>query len=493
MKSSYQIGIIGAGFGGMTAALRLKESGENDFVIFERAEDLGGTWRDNQYPGCACDVPSHLYSFRNAPNPNWSEAFSTQPEIWKYMKQVAQQNRLQEHIVYNAQIVSSVFKEETGRWQLTDKTGRTFDVKMLIAAIGPLNRPNIPPLKGLDTFRGTVFHSSQWDNSCNLEGKKVAVIGTGASAIQIVPTIAPIVKDLTLFQRTPAWISPRRNRKYLGLEKTLFKYLPFLQKLNRERIYWISEFLGLNFLGNKLMNRLGTLQALSKLKKEVKDPEIRKKLTPNYTFGCKRILLSDDYLPSFNRVNVHLVTEPIDHIEADGIVGKDGQKHEAEVIIFGTGFHAAGTDGFDMEVIGLKQCNLVKEWQQSGIQGFKGITVSGFPNLTFILGPNTGLGHTSVLHIMDSQMNYIIDYLHLLQKQGTKGYLDVQEQIQRVYNEQLQSQFAGTVWASGCQSWYLDAHGRNTTIYPGLTQTYRKATQHIDQKDYETVKGISGK
>ena len=488
MKATYRIGIIGAGFGGMTAALRLKEAGENDFVIFERAEDLGGTWRDNQYPGCACDVPSHLYSFKNAPNPNWSKAFSTQPEIWKYMKQVAQQHQLQEHIVYRAQIVSAVFVEPTGRWELTDKTGRTFDVKMVIAAIGPLNRPYIPQIKGLDTFRGTVFHSSQWDNSCNLEGKKVAVIGTGASAIQIVPTIAPMVKELSLFQRTPAWISPRRNRKYLGFEKTLYKYLPFLQKLNRERIYWVSEFLGQNFLGNKLINRLGTLQALSKLKKEVKDPEIRKKLTPNYTFGCKRILLSDDYLPSFNRENVHLVTEPIDHIEPDGIVGKDGKKHEAEVIILSTGFHAAGTTGFDMQIIGLNHRNLVEEWRQSGIQGFKGISVSGFPNLAFILGPNTGLGHTSVLHIMDSQMNYIIDYLHLLDKQGTKGYLDVHQQTQKSYNDQLQSQFAGTVWASGCQSWYMDEHGRNTTIYPRLTVAYRKMTQQIDPKDYKLVK-----
>lgn len=487
MKSKYQIGIIGAGFGGLTAALRLKEAGENDFVIFERATDLGGTWRDNSYPGCACDVPSHLYSFKKVPNPNWSEAFSAQPEIWNYMKQVADKHQLQQHIIYQAEIVSAVFNEENARWQLTDRSGRTFDVKMVIAAIGPLNRPYFPEFPGMDTFQGKVFHSSQWDSTCDLNGKKVAVIGTGASAIQIVPNIAPLVKELNLFQRTPAWIMPRRNRRYSHIGKTLFTYLPLLQRLNRERIYWVSEFLGNNFLGNKLMNRLGTLQALSKLKKEVKNPELRKKLTPNYTFGCKRVLLSDDYLPSFNRSNVHLITESIDHIEPDGIVCGNGIKYEAEIIILSTGFHAAGTEGFEMQVTGRNQRNLLQEWHQSGIQGFKGVTVSGFPNFTFILGPNTGLGHTSVLHIMDSQMNYILDYLRILKQQGEKGFLDVHQQVQQAYNDKLQSQFAGTVWASGCQSWYLDAHGRNTTIYPGLTQTYRKTTQRIDQKDYETA------
>lgn len=487
MKTSYQIGIIGAGFGGITAALRLKEAGKTDFVIFERAADLGGTWRDNVYPGCACDVPSHLYSFKAAPNPNWSHVFSGQPEIWQYMKTVAQQHQLEQHIVYDANITNAVFLPDEGKWQLSDTSGRTFTVKMVISATGPLNRPSIPPLEGLSSFEGQYFHSAEWDKNCRLEGKKVAVIGTGASAIQIVPQIAPKVSKLFVFQRTPAWIMPRRDRPYTTLEKNLLKMFPPLQTLLRERIYWVSELMGQNFMGNKLFGKLAKWQAMAKLKREVKNPETRQKLTPNYTIGCKRVLLSDDYLPTFNRYNVELLTESVSHFTAKGLVTTSGKTVEADVVIFCTGFHAADTIGFDMSIKGLEGKDLIKEWAAKGISGYKGITVSGFPNLAFVLGPNTGLGHTSVLHMMDSQMNYIMDYLALLEQQTPTAYLNTKLPVQQAYNQQLQAMFAGTVWASGCQSWYLDSHGRNTTLYPRLTVDYRKETRHLNPADFEIV------
>ncbi|OWY26217.1 NAD(P)/FAD-dependent oxidoreductase [Sphingobacteriales bacterium UPWRP_1] len=487
MQNQHYIGIIGAGFGGLTAALRLQKEGLSDFIIFERADDLGGTWRDNIYPGCACDVPSHLYSFKDEPNPNWTNVFAGQAEIWQYMKQVIQNHRLQPHIQYNTNITKAVYRQETGTWLLTDQNGKEYVVKMVISATGPLNRPNIPPIKGLANFKGNWFHSSQWNNQCNWNGKKVAVIGTGASAIQIVPQLAPSALQLTVFQRSAAWIMPRRNRRYTQIEKTLFHYLPFLQTLNRERIYWVAELLGNNFTGNKLLNRLATMQALYKLKKEVKDPETRKKLTPNYTIGCKRILLSDDYLPAFNHPNVQLVTDSIDHIAENGVVTKNGQLYEADFIIFGTGFHAADTADFEVSITGLNGRNLIEEWRNRGVEAYKGTTISGFPNFALILGPNTGLGHNSVLHMMDSQMNYIMDYLHLLQKQTANAGLNVKPDAQELYNQKLQNMFAGTVWASGCKSWYLDDSGKNTTLYPRLTVNYRKATLHINAADYQVV------
>ncbi|OWY22925.1 NAD(P)/FAD-dependent oxidoreductase [Sphingobacteriales bacterium UPWRP_1] len=487
MNNYHYIGIIGAGFGGLTAALRLQKEGINDFIIFERAIDLGGTWRDNIYPGCACDVPSHLYSFKDEPNPEWTNVFSGQAEIWQYMKQVAQKHQLQQHIQYNTDIVKAVFEQDSGHWQLTDQNDRKFEVKMIISATGPLNRPNIPPIKGIEDYTGVKFHSAQWNTGCKMEGKKVAVIGTGASAIQIVPQLAPIASTLTVFQRSAAWIMPRRNRPYTQVEKTLFHYFPSLQTFNRERIYWVAELLGNNFTGNKLLNRLATWQALQKLKKEVKDPETRKKLTPHYTIGCKRILLSDDYLPAFNRPNVQLITNHIDHFTTTGIVTANGQFYEADVVIFSTGFHAADTKDFALSITGLNGRNLIEEWQKKGVEAYKGITISGFPNLALILGPNTGLGHNSVLHIMDSQMNYIIDYVKLLKNQATTGALNLKPNVQASYNQLIQSRFAGTVWATGCKSWYFDDMGRNTTLYPRLTVHYRKETQHINPADYQSI------
>ena len=487
MKTDYQVGIIGAGFGGLIAALKLKESGRRSFVIFERASEIGGTWRDNVYPGCACDVPSNVYSIASEPNPTWRTLFSKQPDILKYLKNTVVKNDLSKHIRLNSDIIELKFIDTGGYWQVTDRNGIMTTVKMLLSATGPLNRAVIPKFEGLETFQGKSFHSSTWDNSVDIKGKRIAILGTGASAIQIVPTIAPQVAQLYIFQRTPAWIMPRNDRKISGFEHFLFKNLPFLQKLKREQEYWIAEFLGKAFVGHETLYKILRFVALKKLKDEVTDLQTRLKLTPQYKIGCKRVLISDNYYPTFNRPNVALITGSIDKISNDSIITKDGQAHAVDIIVFATGFEAAEVAVYT-KIYGKNGVNLIDEWAKTGAQAFHGTTVSNYPNLAFVLGPNTGLGHNSVVHMMESQMNYIIHYLTILEKSGEKAYLDVQPAIQKVHNDALQKQFADTVWASGCSSWYLNNAGLNTTLYPRLTVQFRKEMKQINENDYSIVK-----
>ena len=490
MKFDYEVGIIGAGFGGLVAALKLKNSGRSSFVIFERAADIGGTWRDNIYPGCACDVPSHLYSIASQPNPDWHYKFSKQPEILNYLKNVVSKNDLSEHIRLNSDITELQFIEADGLWQISDRNGNQTKVKFIISATGPLNRPVIPPFLGLDTFKGAKFHSFEWDKTCDIKGKRVAIIGTGASSIQIVPTIAPEVAHLTVFQRTPAWIMPRDDRKVSHFGKFLFKNIPATQKLLREGIYWLFEFLGKAFIGNKILYNLSEYLALKKLKKEVKDPETRRKLTPQYKLGCKRVLVSDDYYPTFNRPNVSLITENIEKITDSSIITTDGMAYPTDVIVFATGFEAADVALYT-RILDKNGVNLINEWAKTGAQAYHGTTVSGYPNLALLLGPNTGLGHNSVIHIMESQMNYVVQYLDFLEKNGEKAYLDVKPEIQQAHNTSIQQQFEGTVWASGCKSWYLNKKGRNTTLYPRLTVQFRKDTQTLNPDDYIIYNSLS--
>ncbi len=483
MKPDFEVGIIGAGFGGLIAALRLKHSGRQSFVIFERANEVGGTWRDNIYPGCGCDVHSHLYSIASEPNPNWSQLFSAQPEILAYLKNVVANNQLNPFIRYNTDVVDIRFLEDSNTWQLTDQHGKTTVVKMLILATGPLNRPNMPVFKGLENYKGKQFHSSAWDNSYDLTNKRVAIIGTGASAIQIIPNIAPIVGQLNVFQRTPAWVMPRRNRTIGSFQKALFNRIPIVQKTIREIIYWIRELFGLGFVGNHFINKLMEKSVLKQLEKEVQNPNTRAKLIPNYQIGCKRILVADDFYPTFNRPNVDLITDSIDHITENGICTKNGTHYPADVIIFATGFIAAEVE-LHSKITGINGRLLIDEWRKNGAEAYLGATVSGYPNMAFILGPNTGLGHSSVVHMMESQMNYLMQYLEQLEKGGSNARLDLKPQVQTAYNKHLQQQFDGTVWNSGCKSWYLNNKGKNTTLYPRLTAAFRKATKTFNPNDY---------
>jgi len=487
MNTDYQVGIVGAGFGGLATAIKLQHAGKNSFIIFERASDVGGTWRDNTYPGCACDVPSHLYSFSFEPNSNWSRSYSGQGEILNYLKECAQKNDLKKKIRFGSEIKAAEFDEMNVLWKLTDQNGFSCTVKYLISATGPLNRPNKPSFKGIDSFKGKIFHSAEWDHSYDLSSKKVAVIGTGASAIQIVPSIAPLVSSLHVFQRSAAWVLPRRDRYFSSTEKSLFRYLPAFRLLYREFYYWLNEFFGRQFVGSKFMNKAATMLGKKHINKVVKDPETARKLTPDYTIGCKRVLVSDDYLPAFNRSNVHLVTDTIEQIVEEGLRLVSGTTISADALIFSTGFIASEVGDMAMmyRFIGLNNRNLLQEWTETGPSAYKGITISGYPNLFLILGPNTGLGHNSVVHMMESQLNYIFDFMDQSEKLGNKQFFDTKPSAQEHYNAQIQEELKHTVWASGCKSWYVDSSGRNTTLWPKLTVSYRKETRLMDLDAYD--------
>jgi cation diffusion facilitator CzcD-associated flavoprotein CzcO len=479
----FKIGIIGAGFAGMVAALRLKKNNIHSFVIFERAEDLGGTWRDNIYPGCACDVASNLYSFADEPNPRWSHKYSRQEEIWNYMKDVANRNHLQAHIRFNTNIVKATYLDHLALWQVIDQYGKITLVKMLIAGLGPLNRPKFPFIENMDHFRGKIMHSASWDKHYDLNGKKVAVVGTGASAIQVIPSIAHQVKSLTVFQRTPGWVAFRHDHKISSFTQTIYERLPFLFRMRRELEFWGNEFFGLGFLGNTLINSLMKWISLRKLNKEVKDPETREKLRPQFKVGCKRILRSDDYYPTFNLPHVHLVTEPIIAFTNNAMVTENGKAYELDAVIFCTGFHVADMN-FPIHVKGKNGLDLVENWKQNGGIAYKGTTVSGFPNFCVLMGPNTGLGHNTVVHMMESQMDYIMQYFRQLEKLGEKGMLDPKAELQEEYNKKIQERFHDTVWLSGCKSWYLNEKGINNTIYPGLNSNFRKSMQKFSLAEF---------
>jgi cation diffusion facilitator CzcD-associated flavoprotein CzcO len=483
MNTDYQIGIIGTGFAGLVAALRLKKSGRNSFVIFERAAEIGGTWRDNIYPGCAVDIPSPLYSFADEPNLYWSRLFSTQQEILNYMKEVIEKNDIRKHIRFKSNIIKAEFDELGGFWKVNNDNNEVVTVKVLLAGLGPLNRISKPEIPGQHLFKGKTFHSAEWDSGYDLTNKKVAVIGTGASAIQIVPGIAQTITELTVFQRTAAWIMPRYDKVFPEKKKKKNKRSSTFLKWQRVFHFWLNEFFGLGFIGNKTVHRFMTWGALKKLKQEVHNPEIRKKLTPNYAIGCKRILKSDDYYQVFNKPNVHLVTEAIEAFTKNGIQTVDGQEHIFDAVVYATGFHSADLN-VPIHIIGKGGASLIDELIESGGEVYKGTIVPGFPNFGIILGPNTGLGHNSVIHIMESQMNYIMHYIRHIENLEKNSYLDIRKDICEKYNIKIQQQFAGTVWASGCKSWYHNEQGKNTTLFPRLNMKFRNITRRFDLSDY---------
>lgn len=488
-KSSpdFQVAIIGAGFAGLAAAFRLKQQARSSFVIFERADEVGGTWRDNTYPGCACDVPSHLYSFSFELNPNWSRMYSKQPEILAYLKNYVDKYDLRPYIRFKTEIIHSKFDESTGLWNLQDTQGNVTTARVVISAIGPLNRPHIPKVKGLENFQGESFHSSEWRDDCKLEGKKVAVIGTGASAIQFIPEIAPKVAKLSVFQRTAPWIIPKEDRKITKFEHQLFQKLPLFQQAHRGLIYWLNEFKGLSFMGNETLQKFGEKTAMEHLHDTITDPELRQALTPPYKMGCKRVLISNDYYPTFLRENVQLITEGIQEVKAHSIIDQAGNEYPVDTIIFGTGFVASEFIGV-LNFRGLKDRDLMAEWSQTGAEAYYGIAAEGFPNLLFLVGPNTGLGHNSIVHMIESQLNYIMDYLKILDQGGEDAYLDVRADVQKKFNANIQNRLTETVWASGCKSWYQTSQGKNTTLWPGLTVEYRRKTRKINPCDYRLIK-----
>ena len=476
--------MIGAGFAGLVAALQLLQAGRTSVAVFERASELGGVWRDNVYPGCACDVRSHLYSIASQPNPDWPSSYARQSDILAYLKGVAGRTGVYNRIQFGVEMVEARFLEQACCWRLEDSGGGVRHVRTLILATGPLNRPSLPPIPGLARFQGAVVHSSAWDTAQSLSGKRVAVVGTGASAVQIVPNIAGEVERLTVFQRSAAWVMPRGDRRTSTFEHWLFRRLPAAQALVRAAIYWSLEGVGSAFFGNALLARALRAVALRKLKREVRDPAVRRALTPDYAVGCKRLTVSDDFLPSFNRSNVELVTDPITEIVADGVRTRSGAHHPLDHIVFATGFIVADPDDF-LRVVGRDGRVLPEQWAREGAQAYRGVTVAGYPNLAMLLGPNSALSYSSVIHVVESQMRYVLGYLDARDAAGANAALDVKAEVQAAYNDDVQARLAGTVWASGCRSWYLDRSGRNAGILPEPGHRYRRRMSRFDAEAYE--------
>jgi len=480
-EADLDVAIIGAGFSGLCMAIALKKAGYTAFQVFEKAHDLGGTWRDNRYPGCACDVPSHLYSFSFEQNPDWSRSFSPQREIWRYMKDCASKYAILPHLRFDAAVTAAEYDETAHLWRMRLKDGATFTARAVISAVGALHLPAYPAIKGIDSFQGRSFHSSRWDETFDLDGKTVGVIGTGASAIQIVPSIAPIVKQLTLFQRTPSWILPRMDRAFSQRTQKRFRKLPLLQRLFRHLIYWRMEMGVLGFLGNRALMRQVENMALAYLERSVPEEKLRAALKPDYAIGCKRILISDDFYASMTRDNVELVTTPIAEATPDGIGTAEGRLHTFDAIIYATGFRATDLLS-EITITGRGGRRLSDDWR-GGAQAYYGIAVSGYPNFFMLLGPNTGLGHNSIIFMIEAQVRYTMDCLQWLLRGGA-GEIDVRPEVQKTFNNLLRQRMSRTVWQSGCRSWYLNENGTNSTIWPGHTVGYWWQTRHARKSDF---------
>jgi cation diffusion facilitator CzcD-associated flavoprotein CzcO len=476
-----RIAIIGTGFAGLGMAIRLKQEGINDFVVLEKADDVGGTWRENTYPGVQCDVPSHLYSFSFAPNPKWTRTFPLGDEIWSYLRDCAERFGVMPHIRFGQEVRSAEWDDEAQHWTI-ETTDETLTAQVLVAGTGPLHQPTIPDIPGLESFEGRAYHSAEWDHEHDLTGERVAVIGTGASAIQLVPRIQPRVSELTVFQRTPPWVVPHNDRPITPLEKRIYAALPQAQLAMRAGIYWARESFALGFI-DKRFAKLPERMALRHIAKQVPDPELQRKVTPNYTIGCKRVLISNDYYPALAQPNVDLVTDGIAEVRPNAIVTKDGAVHEVDTIIFGTGFHVTDPPSADV-VRGRDGRTLADTWDGS-MQAHRGTTIAGFPNLFFLVGPNTGLGHNSIVFMIESQLNYVLDALRTMDARGVTS-VDVRPDAQARFNEHIQERLSNMVWSTGgCASWYLDRNGRNTTIWPGFTWPFRRLLRQFDPEHYE--------
>lgn len=475
----HRVAIVGAGFGGLGMAIRLLQSGQRDFVVFEKADEVGGTWRDNTYPGCQCDVASNIYSFSFAPNPNWSRTFAWQGEILQYLKDCTERFGVRPHIRFGHELTEARWQNDEQRWLLRTTQG-TYSADVIVLGHGGLSAPTNPDIPGFDRFRGTVFHSAAWNHEHDLGGERVAVIGTGASAIQVVPAIQPEVGKLTLFQRTAPFVIERVDPAYGPARRAGYRFLPFVQTLSRFWQYITRELVVFGLRDHRRMERFRPL-ALRHLYEQVQDPELRKKLTPRFTLGCKRILLSNDYYPALTQPNAEVITERIVEATETGLVTADGAHHELDTIICCTGFKV--TDHPVMNLLrGRDGRTLGEHWQQ-GAAAYLGLSAAGFPNMFVLTGPNTALGHNSIIYMLESQFTYILDALASLDEQDAAA-LEVRPEAVEAFCDEVQKKLVGTVWSSGCASWYKDANGRNTTIWPDFTFRYRKRTRTLDRGAY---------
>ena len=483
--------IVGAGFAGLGMGAQLTREGKRSFVILERADDVGGTWRDNHYPGAACDVPSHLYSFSFRPNAEWSRMFASQQEIFEYLRTTAEEENLLERIVFHAEVTSARWDDQSSHWIVNTPQGR-FVGKALITAVGHLSEPKLPNIDGLSEFSGDLFHSARWDDVVQLEGKRIGIIGSGATAIQVLPEVAKVASGVVVFQRSAPYVTPRPDRAYSEEEKGLFRKMPETMQELRKEMFWSNEERYAQRRGTPALVSTAAEVAIDHLHRQISDPELRQKLTPNYTFGCKRVLKSNDYYPAFTQEHVELETGGIDRVEGNRVFTKDGVPHELDVLICCTGFEATDLP-ISYRVTGRNGILLSTNWA-NGMQAYATTAVHGFPNMWIISGPNTGLGHNSAVYIAEAQIDYIMGALDFKDESGLRQ-LEVSESAEEAYMGRLDRLAEGTVWLTGgCKSWYVDhRNGRLTTLWPEPAYTFRQVNSTFDAQAYlPSVKDYSG-
>ena len=477
--------IIGAGFAGLGAAIRLQQAGVTNIAILERGSEVGGTWRDNQYPGAACDIPSNLYSYSFAQNPHWSRGFSGSREILGYVHHLVQRFDLARLVRFDQDVVSMDFDEATGRWSIRTANGRTHRARSVVMAQGPLSNSSWPKIQGLETYAGHKIHSARWDHSYDFTGKRVAVIGTGASAIQIVPELVKQAAQVTVFQRTAPWVMPRPDYRSPEWSRKLFARVPAAQTAFRELLYWVHESMAVGVVWTTPVTRIFEGLAKAWLRSQVRDPKLRRQLTPAYRLGCKRILISNDWYAALQAPNCELVTTPIAALSPGGIRTAEGTEHPFDCIVFATGFDVS-TSGAPFPVTGLGGRSLDHEWAR-GAQAYKSVSVSGYPNVFLTFGPNSGPGHNSALVYMEAQIDYIVQGVRKLLDDDLR-VLDVRGEVQKAYNAGIQKRLRRTNWNSGCSSWYLTPDGFNATMYPGLATQFRAQMARFDANDYRTMR-----
>jgi cation diffusion facilitator CzcD-associated flavoprotein CzcO len=474
------VAIVGAGFGGIAAAIELKRHGIEQITIIDRAPEPGGTWFYNSYPGAACDVPSHLYSFSFAQRRDWTRLCSPQSEIHDYVRAVAREHDVERHLQLGKTVASCEWDEHSATWRVEADDGSRYEADALVLATGQLHQPARPSIAGAETFAGHSFHSAQWDHDYALAGKRVAVIGTGASAVQFVPDVAEQARELTVFQRTGNWFLPRRNREYPRALRLAFERVPGLQAFRRQFMFQYCEMITLAIRHPQTVGRIAAARSAAFMRMQLKDPQLRRKAMPDYTFGCKRVLFSSSYLPALERDNVELVTERIERIEPNGIVTADGELHELDCIIWGTGFKTTEFM-FPMRVTGAAQLELSDAWRH-GARAHLGMTVPGFPNMFLMYGPNTNTSGGSILVYLEAQASYIRQALQQLRARGG-GAVEVREQVEQASDRALQARFAGTAWI-GCDSWYRDEDGRIVANWPGYMREYVEQTRAFEPREY---------
>ncbi len=484
-KQAPSIAIIGGGFAGLAMGYYLKQAGIESFTIFEKAQDVGGVWRENTYPGAACDVPSHLYSFSFERHYPWSCRYGKQSEILDYARHVAKKYELRSHFRFGKEVSGAEYDAQRGLWQLRFTDGETVEANILVSGVGQLHRPAYPDIPGLQHFTGTAFHSARWDHSYDFSNKTVAVIGSGASAVQFVPELAKRVKQLHLFQRSPGWCIPKFDRAFNGFERWLLNHVPGVYDLDRGRIFWLIEFLASAMISRGLLSRLadGTMKLLSRvlMRVQVKDPALRRKLTPDFPVGCKRTLLSNDWLRALARPNVEVVTEAIAEVASGGIRTADGTLRSVDAIVYGTGF-AASQFLAPMDLKGSRGQSLRELWRD-GAEAYLGVSVAGFPNFFMLYGPNTNLGAGSIIYMLEAQASYITQCARQLQAQGLRS-MEIRTEAQRSYNQELQQRNRDTTYESGCHSWYIGPDGRNTNNWIGYMSEYGRRLRTPNLDDY---------